>query len=539
MPRKALKSKKGSHLLESLGVIYARYSSHNQKEISIDQQVGECRQLAQECGISIVDVYKDKAITGKTDKRPDFQRMLKDAKLGKFQYVLAWKSSRIGRNMVEALTNETYLKDLGIQILYVEEDFDDTAAGRFAARSMMNVNQFYIENMGEDIKRSMNDNASNCMVTNGHLPLGYKADKELHYILDEPAAKIVQEIFERVAEGDSFADIGADLNSRGIKTSSGREWGRSSFHSLIRNERYRGIYIYDEIRIEGGIPRIISDELFFRVQEVLKVKKKVKGRHQINGNYMLTGKLYCGKCGAHMTGESGTGKSGARHYYYACHKQREKGACDKKAIKRDIIEAEVARSIKDYILKDDVIQWIADAVEQYQKESRDNPEYALLQSQLADIKLSIKNMLKAIEKGIITDSTKARLEELEADQASVIGRISMLEANRFNVTRADVISWLESFRSGDVEDKEYQQKLFDSFLVAVYVYDDKIKIVFDIGGGERKEVDKSFIDGASESSCGCSYKLPFAPPQESQTNTTDGLVMIAGMFVLSIPLALK
>lgn len=258
------KPKRGSRSSAGgVGVIYARYSSHAQKDISIEQQVALDRELADDCGIEIIEVYADRAISGKSAaNRPDFQRMLRDATKGKFQYVIAWKSNRIGRNMVEALTNEIKLNDLGIRILYVEEDFDDTAAGRFAARSMMNVNQFYIENMAEDIIRGLNSNASNCMVTNGHLPFGYKADSNLHYAIDEPSAKIVREIFTRVSNGDKLVDIASDLNRRGIKTSRGREWGRSSFHSILANERYRGIYIYGDYRKEGGIPRIVSDELF-------------------------------------------------------------------------------------------------------------------------------------------------------------------------------------------------------------------------------------------------------------------------------------
>ena len=119
--------------------------------------------------------------------------------------------------MLEALINEARLQDLGVRVLYVEEDFDDTAAGRFAARSMMNVNQFYSENMAEDIKRGLYDNAANCMVANGHLPYGYKADETLHYAIDEPKAAVIREIFTRVSCGEAFVDIMASLNARGSR----------------------------------------------------------------------------------------------------------------------------------------------------------------------------------------------------------------------------------------------------------------------------------------------------------------------------------
>lgn len=202
--------------------------------------------------------------------------MMRDAAKGKFGYVIAWKSNRMGRNMMEAMINDARLRDLGVRCLYTEEDFDDTAAGRFALRNMMNVNQFYSENMAEDIKRGLNDNAEKCMV-NGALGLGFKKGEDGRYALDEPKAAIVREVYERVADLEPFVDIYNDLNARGLKTSTGKPWNRSSFHRMLVNERYRGVYIWGDIRIEGGIPRVVSDPLFFRVQEVLKTKKMPKG----------------------------------------------------------------------------------------------------------------------------------------------------------------------------------------------------------------------------------------------------------------------
>ena len=124
------------------GIIYARYSSHAQKDASVEQQIRECMAFAKAQGIRIVEVYADRAVSGKTDRRPDFQRMMRDAEKGKFRYVIAWKSNRMGRNMLQAMMNEARLNEMGIRVLYTEEDFDNTAAGRFALRSMMNVNQF-------------------------------------------------------------------------------------------------------------------------------------------------------------------------------------------------------------------------------------------------------------------------------------------------------------------------------------------------------------------------------------------------------------
>lgn len=520
MPRKPAKHpakpKRGKKLeVEEPGVLYGRYSSHNQKDISVEQQFEKGYELAAEYGIRIIDTYADRAVSGRTDKRRDFQRMMTDAANGKFRYVIAWKSNRMGRNMLEALINEARLQDLGVRVLYVEEDFDDTAAGRFAARSMMNVNQFYSENMAEDIKRGLYDNAANCMVANGHLPYGYKADETLHYAIDEPKAAVIREIFTRVSCGEAFVDIMASLNARGIKTSYGRPWGRSSFQRILSNERYRGIYIYGDVRKEGGIPRIVSDELYFKVQEVITTKKNPQGRHRVNGDYLLTGKLFCGKCKSPMVGISGTGRSGKLHYYYVCQKHRTEKTCDKKNVRRDEIELQVAQAIKDYALKDDVIEWIADSTVAYNERKEAESKVGILEDQLAGTERGIKNIMSAIEQGIITETTKSRLVELESERATIKAKIAAARADIVTVSRDDIISGLEMFRDGDVYDKKYQARLFDTFLVAVYVYDDDLRLVFSFSGNKNtiQIPIESAVNAVENNAAECSFKLCSAPPK--------------------------
>lgn len=477
--------KKANIAPEARAVIYARYSSANQRDCSIEQQVAKCRELAARLGLAVIEVYEDRAISGKTDRRPSFQRMMKDADRGLFDIVLAWKSNRMGRNMLQAMTNEERLRDNGIRTIYAEEDFDDTAAGRFALRNMMNVNQFYVENMAEDISRGLMDNASKCL-SNGSLPLGYKPGEDHKVVLDEAEAAVVQEIFTRVACYEPFIDIARDLNRRGIKTKKGAEWGRSSFHTICRNERYRGIYIYRDVRVEGGIPRIISDELFYKVQEVLKVKKNPQGRRKRSGyeEYLLTGKLYCGHCGSPMTGIAGTSKTGAMHYYYTCQKRRTEHSCDKKAVRRDQIEKAVAVAIQQQLLNDETILWMVDQTMAYN--AKTEIEYRLqgLQDQLNANKTATANLLKAIEMGIITDTTKARLLELEQEQGCLLAKIDAAKSEMVPIEREDLIAILTRYRKGSLDDKKYLAALFDTFLVRVDLYDDHLKITFDPTGGK-------------------------------------------------------
>lgn len=495
-------------------VIYARYSSHNQREVSIEQQVRECMKHAAELGLHVVGTYEDRAISGKTDKRPNFQRMMRDAEKGKFQAVVAWKSNRIGRNMLQAMVNEAKLEDCGVKVFYAEEDFDDTAAGRFALRNMMNVNQFYSENMAEDITRGLYDNASKCMA-NGRQPLGYKRGEDGRVVLDEANAAVVREIFTRVAAGDLFVDIARDLNAQGIKTSKGANWNKGSFQSICQNERYRGIYIYGDVRVADGIPRIVSDDLWYRVQEAMRMKKNPVGtRHRVGAeDYLLTGKLRCGHCGSYMTGVSGTSRNGELHYYYTCQKRRTEHACDKKNIRRDVIEPAVAQAIKMYCLTDDVIAWIADRTVEYWEKHDNDLQIEALEQQLEENKKATSNMLKAIEMGIITEATRTRMVELETEQSRLSVQLNVAKEDVVKIDREQIISYLELLQQGDIHDRDFQMELFKNFLVAVYVYDDnRMKLVFSCMGDQN------------------SVEIPL----ETGENPPDGgLSLDAKMFVLT------
>ena len=214
------KKKQGNNQALQDAVIYARYSSHNQKEESIEQQVLECTEFAKTNGLNVVEIYADSAVSGKTDRRTSFQRLLRDAEKGKFQVVIAYKSNRIARNMLNALQYENRLDGYGIRTLYAKEEFGDTAAGRFALRTMMNVNQFYSENMAEDIMRGLMDNAAEGK-TNGQLTFGHVRGKDGRYEIQEQEAQVVKEIYDRVLGGETFVDIANDLNSRGLRTKRG------------------------------------------------------------------------------------------------------------------------------------------------------------------------------------------------------------------------------------------------------------------------------------------------------------------------------
>lgn len=491
--------------VERIGVIYARYSSHNQKEESIEQQIEECTNFAALNSIKIVRVYADKAISGRTDKRPQFQHLMRDAEKREFSVVVAYKSNRIARDMLNALKYEDRLSKYGIETLYAKEEFGNTAAGRFALRTMMNVNQFYSENMAEDIKRGMLDNAENCKV-NGALPLGYVSGPDGRYAIEPKEAEIVRGIYDKVLDGVSFADIASDLNARGLRTKQGNLWNKCSFHRMLTNDVYIGVYRHSGVVKEGGVPPILEREVFMAMQKYLETKKNPRGRHRENGDYLLTGKLRCGYCESYMVGVSGTSKTGDRHYYYSCNGRRDGSGCKKENVRRDYIEYAVAALTQQIVFKDDIIDWIATEAVKLAKEASGQDEIDAMEAELAENRKATKNIMTAIEQGIFTATTKDRLLELEADIASLeqsirdakaISEGKLLEKER-------VVYFLKNLREGNLRGKTYQKRLIDTFVRAVYLWDDYIGIDYFYAGKDSmikyslKELESDIGDNIRE-----------------------------------------
>ena len=216
-------------------------------------------------------------------------------------------------------------------------------------------------------------------------------------------------------------------------------------------------------------------------------------RRREGGVYLLTGKLFCGHCKSPMIGVSGTSHTAAPHFYYTCKGRRaDHGSCSKKNVRRDHVEQFIATALRDTMLTDEAVQALATAAIEYQSRYVTNNELESLKNQLADVNRSLNNLMNAIEAGIFSATTQSRLAELETQKRDLGRLIAVAEAEAEEaLTREEIVATLELFQHGDVSDKDYQEALIDTFLVAAYVYDDRVKFIFNLGGS-KKDVEIPF-----------------------------------------------
>lgn len=495
-----------------VGVIYARYSSHSQRDVSIEQQIQDCLDYAARNNIYILACYADRHMTGRTDRRPEFHRMLRDAETGGWNFVLTWKNDRFARNRYDAAIYKAKLKKYGVRCLYSQEYIPAGPEGILLEAMLEGDAEFRSAQMAVDIKRGLKYNAEHSMVT-GAIPYGYQRGKDYRLELHPDRAPVVKEIFDRFLAGWKFVDIAADLNARGITTASGGQWQKCSFHRILKNERYTGVYIYGDVRNEGGIPAIVDRDTWLVTQRRLQTKKNPIGRSRSYGDYLLTGKLFCGLCGSPMVGISGTSKTGAKHYYYVCQGKRLAHNCRKENVRRDWIEHMVCSYISDLVLQDHVIEWMADCVLDYQRRHRENGTIQALTRQLKQVQGSLKNIMAAIEAGIFTSTTKTRLLELEDQEKKLRQTIETEKALRPTYTRERIIFWLEQFRGGNIHDSEFRSHLVSAFVNAVFLYDDHIKIALNYSG-RNNTVDRPFLENfCNYSDVSCSYMVASGPPK--------------------------
>ena len=488
-------------------VIYARYSSHAQREESIEGQLRECHEYAEKNGLTVIAEYCDHALSGKTDNRPQFQKMIYDAEHHKFDAVIMYTLDRFARNRYDSAIYKTRLKKAGVQIHYAKQPMPETPEGIILESILEGYAEYYSENLSRNIKRGKKENALKGLSTNGSTPLGYymKPDKTLG--IDPVGAKTVREIFELYADGISSKKIIAYCNKQGYKTSRGKPFQRTSLGTILRNEKYTGKFSSMGVVIEDHIPPIIPKELFNKVQSMLRHNATAPAKAKAKEDYLLTTKVFCGHCGERMVGESGTSRNGTIYRYYKCIGRKHGSKCDKKPERKEWLENFVVDHIKATVLTDANIESIADRViELVEKEFSDTSLISSIKTQISETTSKINNLLSAVEQGIQSDSLQERLTTLEKTKHDLELQLAKETMKKPPLTRDQIIYWLTSFKDGSTEDDEYKRKLIDTLLNSVYVYDlptgsRKFVFTFNTTGGYTSEIHVSDIEQSSRFKC--------------------------------------
>ena len=489
----------------NLAIAYYRYSSHSQNEASIEQQRELAHEWADAHGLKIVREYEDAAISGTKEDRPGFQLMLSEVAKIRPNTLIAWKTDRLGRDKYVLAMAKKTIRDAGCEIHLLAENIPtDTAEGILIEGLMEALAEYYSRNLSVHIQRGMDFNAEHANF-NGHKVFGFKTekvDRKRKYVIDPDTAPFVQLMFAKYAEGEPMQSICDEFNEAGLRTSRGNPFGVKTMHRMLKNRAYIGEYRHGEFVVPGGMPALVDEETFDRAQKRLAENKR-KGSQRARGmdedgapRYWLTGKLYCGECGETMQGVSGTSKTGRTYYYYYCSAQRKK-LCTKKKVKKDWIE-DLVTDVLRYIIDDseNLMSLAVDAAVYYKEHYKETGYLEGLEAKRKEVEKGIANLMKAIEGGALSDTLIERLNQLEAQKASLNDAI---QAENVKVSLCEdehsIKAYFEKFLHADFDNPETRDKILEYFVDKIYLYDEKL-VVTSWYSEDKTEITWDMLKGA-------------------------------------------
>ncbi|GHV02588.1 recombinase RecD [Clostridia bacterium] len=470
-------------------VIYARYSSSAQTEQSIEGQIRVCNEYAERNGYTVIHEYIDRAMTGTNDERPDFLQMIEDASKKQFQFIIVYKLDRFARNRYDSVFYKHKLAQYGVKVLSAMEAISDTQEGRLVEGLLEMMAEMYSHDLSQKVKRGLKESALKGTFTGGNLLYGYKViDKRI--AVDEPKAAVIRYAFEQYADGKGKKAIVRELNERGLSTLKGKRFTINSFQHNLSNRKYIGENIFNGIASENSYPAIIDKAVFDRVQKRLLEHKRAPATAKAKEKYLLYGKAFCGECGTKLVGISGTSKTGDKHYYYACSKQYKEKACNKRYEKKGYLEWYVVEQTLKYVLNEKRAEIIANKVLALYANSINGKRIKEYEKQLVRIETEFDkcaDMLLKAESEEVIKRINAKSKDLEIQKADLQRELTKLRlATAMQHTKADILMWLKIFTRGDMLSPDFQQRIIDTFVNSVFLFDDKLIMLFNIIEGGKQ-----------------------------------------------------
>lgn len=495
--------------------IYARYSSDNQREESIAAQIRAIKEFAQKEDIHVVKIYTDEAKSATTDNRPNFLKMIKESELGMFDCVIVHKLDRFSRNRYDSAFYKKKLKDNNVQLISVLEHLDNSAESIILESVLEGMAEYYSVNLSREVMKGMKETALQCKHTGGSAPLGYDVSKDKTYVINDYEAKAVKLIFNMYAEGYGYSPIINKLNSLGYKTKNGKPFGKNSLYTILTNEKYTGTYIFNKsskkingkrnshkfkddneiIKIQNGMPSIIDQETWNKVRDKMECNKRTAASHCAKSIYLLSGLIYCDKCGGSMTGNRRyAGRNKTLYETYECSTRKRNHRCTAKSISKKYVEKIVIDTLYNNIFSSKSIDKVVNTIYEHSVNQSNSisEDLELYNNQLKDIDKQIENIINAIAEGICSSSLKDKLSNLENSKKQLLIRIqeAEYELSINTPSKAMIKKYIE--KDSDIKEKslEDQKKLIQTYVKKVIVSEDSIivyTIVNLIGGGDPKQ----------------------------------------------------
>ena len=397
--------------------LYARVSSDRQDvDLSVAAQLRALRDFAERNGYVVAREYIDEAESGRTSDRPQFTKMLDEAAQhdAPFQEILVWKFSRFTRKREHAVAFKSMLRRRGIRVTSITEHADDTPTGKLMEAIIESVDEFYSENLAQEVTRGMREAASRGFWVASRPPYGYKrvkvqdGPKERPRLeLNRPVDDIVRRIFDMAINGSSVLDITRVLNDEGIPTTNGKPWLKTTIHRLLNNEAYTGTLVWgqnakdggDPVRVVDAHPAIVTRDEYQYVQRLLKSRapKHVNPR-RVSSPYLLSSLLNCELCDVCM---SGAEAKGGKYSYYVCQSKIKKGSetCETPRLNARDFERTIIEQLREHILTEsnirELVKMVDEEMDGLAKEQRQKLESA--EHELAQVTQALDRIWRMVE----------------------------------------------------------------------------------------------------------------------------------------------
>ena len=445
--------------------LYARVSSDRQDvDLSVAAQMRALRDYADKNGYLVVREYIDEAESGRIADRPQFRKMLDEASKPEapFREILVWKFSRFTRKREHAVAFKSMLRRKGIRVVSITEHADDTPTGKLMEAIIESVDEFYSENLAQEVVRGMREAASRGFWMTANPPYGYQrvyvqdgVKKRPRLELNPPHDTLVRRIFDLTLQGRTSLDILKTLNAEGIPSPSGKQWRKTTVHKLLSNEAYTGTLVWGQkaqdgqepVRVENAFPAIVSPEEFNRVRRLLEARApKVTHPRRAASPYLLSGLAKCETCNKALT--AAEAKSG-KYTYYVCQSilKQGSGSCDTPRLNAKNFEEIIVSNIRDNILTEsnvrDLVKLLDEEMDGVAREHRQNLE--TVEAELEEVKRKLDRIWHFVESTDLdmADASERILEHRhrrEQLEAAAEEARAVLSQRRELLDSADVIA---------------------------------------------------------------------------------------------------